>query len=78
MVWGSRDIYILSLADKSARCLTCGLDGDSYFPSWSPDGSVVAFTYEADGNTDIYIINKDGTNPRLLIENGMFPSWSRK
>jgi Tol biopolymer transport system component len=74
---GERDIYLLSLDTKNAQCLTCGLAGNSYFPTWSPDGSKIAFTFEQDGNTDIYVMNSDGSNPTLLIKNGMFPSWSK-
>ena len=30
-------------------------------PSWSPDGTKIAFASTRNGNTDIYVINKDGT-----------------
>jgi TolB protein len=74
---GKRDIYSLSVDDETVKCLTCGLNGNSYFSTWSPDGSRIAFTLEVDGNTDIYIMNADGSHPALLVKNGMFPSWSR-
>jgi TolB protein len=68
---------ILTIDSGELKNLTGGLVGNSYFPTWSPDGSKIAFTLEKDGNTDIYTINADGSNPTLLIENGMYPSWQR-
>ena len=32
------------------------------FPSWSPDGSKIAFISNRDGSPQIYIMNADGTN----------------
>jgi len=80
------DIYILTIGDGELRNLTSSLRGNCYFPTWSPDGSKIAFTLETDsnmdtfeinGNTDIYIIDADGSNPTLLIDDGMFPSWQK-
>lgn len=72
-----RDIYLLTIDTGEVECLTCGLPTNSYFPTWSPDGSEIAFTYEIDGKPNIYIVDADGSNPTLLIENGMFPEWQR-
>jgi Tol biopolymer transport system component/streptogramin lyase len=48
--------------------------------SWSPDGTRIAFTTfrpALEGNPPaIYLIDADGTNPQLLVENGFGPSWS--
>jgi len=74
---GKENIYLLTFATEDVKCLTCESPGSSYFPTWSPDGSRIAFTLESDGNTDIYVMNSDGSNPTLLIENGMFPSWQK-
>ena len=72
-----RDIYALDTGNNGIRCLTCEEPANCYFPTWSPDGSKIAFTLESDSNTDIYIMDVDGSNPALLIKNGMFPSWQR-
>ena len=30
-------------------------------PAWSPDGAKIAFTSTRDGNSEIYVMNADGT-----------------
>jgi Tol biopolymer transport system component len=72
-----KDIYILSLADGKLENLTRNLAGNSFSPTWSPDGTKIAFTLEVEGKVDIYLIDTDGSNARLLVVNGKFPSWQR-
>ena len=36
--------------------------GDDAFPSWSPDGTRIAFASSRDGNVEIYVMDADGTN----------------
>jgi Tol biopolymer transport system component len=38
-------------------------------PTWSPDGSKIAFSARIDGDFDIYIMNADGTGRVKLTEN---------
>src|SRR5207302_4751397 len=38
--------------------------GESWLPAWSPDGTRVAFSSTRDGNPEIYIANRDGSNIR--------------
>jgi len=38
-------------------------------PSWSPDGSKIAFVSNRDGNMDIYTMNADGSSVRQLTRN---------
>jgi Tol biopolymer transport system component len=48
-------------------------------PSWSPDGSRIAFNYDHDGNSDIYLIDADGTDLTRLTRNAgvdVQPAWS--
>ncbi len=43
-------------------------------PTWSPDGSQLA--YQGHGFWGLYIINRDGSNPRLVPVGAGTPSWS--
>jgi Tol biopolymer transport system component len=49
-------------------------------PAWSPDGSKIAFVSNRDGNYEIYIMDKNGTNQnRLTYKPGYgakLPAWS--
>ena len=85
-VWGEYDgkreygIRVLNLADGSVKTLTTELDN---FPSWSPNGDVIAFTRRSGGTEDydydIFTMRPDGTNVRRLTDapgNDSHSSWS--
>ncbi len=49
------------------------------YPSWSPDGTKIAFTSHRDGNWEIYVMDADGSNPINITNNDGYynlPSWS--
>jgi Tol biopolymer transport system component len=58
--------------------------GDERYPSYSPDGTQIAFRGDLDlaepsGDEELYVMNADGTNLRRLTSNSDFdsgPSWS--
>lgn len=55
------------------------LTDNSGMPSWSSNGKYVAFVSSRDGNTEIYVMNTDGSNPINLTNHpakDMWPSWS--
>ena len=48
-------------------------------PSWSPDGSRIAFASERDGSFEIYVMNADGGGQTRLtrnLESDLDPAWS--
>jgi TolB protein len=54
-------------------------NGNNYMPVFSPDGRQIAFMSGRDGNTEIYVINVDGSNPRRLTNHpaaDSTPTWS--
>ena len=59
------DLWIVSRDGGEARRLTSGI-GDETYPSFSPDGTMVAFTGEYDGNRDVFVIPAAGGVPRRL------------
>ena len=54
--------------------------GDVQTPAWSPDGRKLAFVSRRDGNSEIYVMNADGSEQENLTRepaNDSHPSWSR-
>lgn len=53
--------------------------GDDRSGGWSPDGTRLAFDATRDGNTEIYVVDADGSNPVRLTDNpseDWAPSWA--
>ncbi len=59
------DLWIVSREGGDARRLTSGI-GTEALPYFSPDGSMIAFTGEYDGNLDVYVVPAAGGIPRRL------------
>ena len=59
------DLWIVSREGGDAHRLTSGI-GIETLPYFSPDGSMIAFTGEYDGNLDVYIVSAAGGVPRRL------------
>ncbi|WAC14093.1 DPP IV N-terminal domain-containing protein [Dyadobacter pollutisoli] len=71
-------IWSIPIAGGDAKALTDGM-GDDRQPSWSPDGSKVAFQSFRDGYYHIWSVNKDGSGLKQITL-GVFderePEWS--
>jgi len=55
------------------------ISGNDLAPSWSPDGSRIAFQSDRDGNYEIYVMNADGSSQTRLSHHpagDYLPSWS--
>jgi tricorn protease len=59
------DLWIVGREGGDARRLTAGT-GIETDPVFSPDGKLIAFTGEYDGNTDVYVVEAAGGVPRRL------------
>lgn len=59
------DLYITSSNGGEARRLTSSI-GYEMFAKFSPDGKMIAFTGQYDGNTEVYVIPVEGGEPRRL------------
>ncbi len=78
---GDTEIFIVDPATGDARNLTRSPRSSERYPSWSPDGKLVAFNSNRDGAYNLYVIGSDGNNLRQLthekrgVEAGM-QSWT--
>lgn len=73
----STHIYSINPDGTGLRRLTNSLYDSE--PSWSPDGSKIAFVSLIAGNLTVYVMDADGTNKVQLIKPGVSnttPSWS--
>src|SRR5437899_1286562 len=59
------DIWVVSREGGEARRLTTAV-GSETGPVFSPDGSMIAFTGEYDGNQDVYVVPAAGGVPKRL------------
>ena len=59
------DLWIVGREGGEARHLTSGI-GVEALPRFSPDGSMIAFTGEYDGNRDVFVVPAAGGVPRRL------------
>jgi TolB protein len=51
----------------------------NFLPAWSPDGTKLAFVSNRDGNSEIYVMNADGSNQRRVTTHptiDVTPTWS--
>jgi len=64
---GSYQIMVANAFDASApRKLTN--TGHNFSPTWSPDGNWIAFMSNRNGRMDIWVMDKNGGNVRLLTD----------
>src|SRR6516225_4477039 len=59
------DLWVVSREGGQARLLTSG-SGEKTDPMFSPDGRLIAFTGEYDGNVDVYVMPAGGGIPKRL------------
>ena len=59
------DLWTARLDGTDVRRLTTA-DGDEQSPVFSPDGTLIAFSANYDGNTDVYVMLAGGGSPRRL------------
>ena len=73
------DIYVLPIAGGEAKAINSG-HAWSMQPRFSPDGSEIAYTSDAAGGDNIWIMQADGSDPRQLTKESFRllnnPWWS--
>jgi len=68
----SSDVPLYTLPLPAGAPHTVG-DLRAHDAAWSPDGREIAYAYD----TDLYIANRDGTQPRKITATGGRPRWIR-
>ena len=72
-------IFLMNATGSDPVNLTDGRTSTYVHPAWSPSGARIAFTSTRDGNSEIYIMNSNGTGVVNLTNHpktDFFPSWS--
>jgi TolB protein len=75
---GGNNIFVIGLDGQDPVQLTYD-SGNNEAASWSPDGSLIAFSSNRDGPSRIYVMTAYGTDQRrLLVLAGeqTKPKWS--
>jgi dipeptidyl aminopeptidase/acylaminoacyl peptidase len=76
----NEDIFLVSVYGGATRLLTPGTQRyRDYDPSWAPDSTRLAYTSEANGSSDVFVVNLEG-NSRTAVTDEEFdafhPRWS--
>jgi hypothetical protein len=72
-------IYVMNSDGSNRAFLTQGQSGFLSAPSWSPDGSKIAFISDRNGSTDVWVVDSGGGNPVNLTDDEAgdhSPAWS--
>lgn len=72
------DIFLVDITGGQIRQLTHG-EGSNEDPAWSPDGRLLAFSTTRSGRSQIFVMDADGSAPRLAAEvpgASSTPQWS--
>ena len=73
------DLYTLPIEGGNATRITSGLMFDSQ-PRYSPDGSKIVFLSDRSGDENIWIANRDGSDPQPLTKGKntryLSPEWT--
>ena len=75
------EIYVVRPNGKGLKRLTrtkgdAEVLGDDSWPTWSPDGTRIAFTSNRTGNGEIWIMRSDGRNQRRIAGTGRRDDWA--
>jgi len=65
---GNIEVYVMNADGSSQTRLTNNAVND-FDPSWSPDGTKIAFNRVIDGNGEVFVMNADGSGQTNLSNN---------
>ena len=61
------DIYVMPIGGGEARAIATGIQWDMQ-PRYSPNGREIAFTSDRGGGDNIWVMNRDGSNPHAITK----------
>jgi hypothetical protein len=67
-------IYTARLDGSDLRQITSV--GASFYPAWSPDGTQIVFDHNEGHGFDLWVMNADGSNQRMLLPKARMGDWS--
>jgi Tol biopolymer transport system component len=74
-----RDVNVFDLKTRTMHALTQD-PANGMYPTWSPDGRRIAFMSWRNGRTELFTMNADGTDQRVLFSpatgSAIDPRWS--
>ncbi len=72
------EIYVMNSDGSNLTQLTNNSSRDGY-PCWTPDGSKIIFHSDIENIPyyDIWIMNPDGSDKKIIIKDAAFPSCSK-
>ncbi len=70
----TQDVYSMNADGTDRRRLTSD-PAPEFDPTWSPDGSQVAYRVDVQDHAEIWVMNADGTDRRKLGD-GLSPAWA--
>jgi dipeptidyl aminopeptidase/acylaminoacyl peptidase len=79
-VFKNANIYLVDVETGIEWPLLEDSSMSNLYPTWSPDGSQIAFLSNFSGNSEIWVVNVDGSNLRQLTSAGKdvrFPYWRK-
>jgi TolB protein len=74
---GRFDIWVIN-TDGSNPVMVASLSGNCENPTWSPDGSLIAFTNSVGGKNNLFVVKPDGNRLRQVTKSGdvKMADWS--
>jgi Tol biopolymer transport system component len=76
---GRRDVYLMSMTGKtfgSSVPVTRTRTVDERQPTFSPDGTTIAYTRGSLSSPEVWLVGADGRNARRVLTSAYDPAWS--